>query len=146
MRKENKFLKNYGDRIFLFSPSWSICKHRIYKRHLANLMSNWECWLVDTGRAALQVVSSCMCVYSLVLAYLLSGPSGPLNSLPLQQCLQLQSWSMLPGGELSPVFRNEHREHQLILLGEVAQRGTQLCWSYCELQGKHAKCHVPGCR
>lgn len=120
MRKEKKFFKNHGDKIFLRSPSWSICKHRIYKCYLANLISNWECWLVDTGRAALQVVCSCTCVCSLVLAHLLSDPSGPLNSLPLQQCLQLQSWSMLPGGELSPVSRNECREHQLILLGEVA--------------------------
>lgn len=34
-------------------------------------------------------------------------------------CLQLQIWSMLPGGDLSPISRGGCREHQLILLGEV---------------------------
>lgn len=108
--KGKDVFKNYGDSIFLLSPSWSICKHGIYKSHLAKIMSNW---FVNKGGAALQVVCSCLlhlCVCSLVLDRL----PLPRWVFAVAELKHAACWRSLPP------LQDGHREHQLMLLGETA--------------------------
>lgn len=116
MRKEKKFLKAMETGFLLPEAYVSTAFVR-----LAKLMSNWGCWLVDTGGAAVQVVCSCTCLCLLVLAHQLSCFSGPLNSLPLQHWVfavadlkhaawwrsqpHLQGW--VQGASLDPPWRGD---------------------------------------
>lgn len=107
--KGKEVFKNHGDRIFLLSPSWSIFKHNIYKTYLAKLMNNRECWLVDTGGAALQVDCSfscrCVCVHlslpiSKVVSLALQIPASPVLgvwSCRVEGCCLVEISALSPG-------------------------------------------------